>query len=235
MEPQGRCIHIFISVSVICLDLLNLCEQIVKLEKANIDKLHIDVADGQFVPNFGLPIDVLPTIKKFTDLPIEVHLMTINPEKFLDRIMDYGAESVLIHTEKLVSSFGYYKSFINEYGKRSLGIVISPGQKINFDVICDAGIKKVTVMTVVPGFKGQPFVRDSLDIIKSLDHFRTAYSQNYIIEADGAVGFDTVNEILANGCDSFVLGSTMFRNGIIDINTILRFKKIIQRQRIVNL
>jgi ribulose-phosphate 3-epimerase len=201
-----------LSASLICLDLLNLGTQIRALEHEGIDRLHVDLIDGHFSSNLGLPLYLLPQIRKFSRLPIDVHLMVSNPEMYFGYLVEHGMDLICVHLESIVDKSDEIGALVHQTGA-SLGLAISPGTEIDGDLIRAFNPHKITVVTVQPGFKGQNFIKESLETIYSLRSLQLKNECQFILEADGAIGPETIPLLIEAGCQSLVIGSTVFGDG----------------------
>ena len=199
-----------LSVSVICLDLLNLGSQIRLLEQMGVDRLHIDLVDGHFSSNLGLPLYLLPQLRTFSHLPIDVHLMVANPEMYFSYLIEHGVDLICVHLESIRHQGERMAASICQAGV-SFGLAISPDTEVDYELIHRLNPSKVTVVTVRPGFKGQTFIKESLETIRSLTSTRD--EGQFILEADGAVGPETIPQLIEAGCQSLVIGSTIFGDG----------------------
>jgi D-allulose-6-phosphate 3-epimerase len=200
----------FLSVSVICLDLLNLGSQIRDLEQMGVDRLHVDLIDGHFSSNLGLPLYLLPQLRTFSRLPIDVHLMVTNPEIYFNYLIEQGVDLICVHHESIRNQGEIATASIRQAGI-SFGLAVSPGTQIDLSIIHRLNPSKVTVVTVPPGFKGQTFIKESLETIRSLVGVRD--EEHFVLEADGAVGPETIPRLIEAGCQSLVIGSTIFGDG----------------------
>ncbi len=216
------------SVSMICLDMLNLYKQLEKLNKTGIKRLHIDLADGKFVKNFGLPIEIVKVVKENFDYLLDVHLMIEDPEKYMNLLKDYGADTIFVHLEAINDeNIEFFHNFIKIYGRDSLGLVINSEQKEYLHLIEKLDIQNIIVMTVIPGFSKQKFIECSLNIFKELNDFKKKTNSNYSVQADGAVRYETIEKLLPCGCNSFVIGTSVLNNGNVDINYLKSLLKFV--------
>ncbi len=199
----------FLAASLICGDPLKIFEEIKELEKANIDFLHFDVMDGHFVPRIGLYPEMLTAIKKVTNIPIDVHLMLDEPEKYIPVFAKAGADYIAIHTEAKGDLLSNIK-MIKECGVKA-GAVL----KVETDVsVLDSVIHEldlVELMAIRPGILGQKMLPETLDRIKAVSGKIKDY-KNILIEIDGGVTPETAPEMVKMGANLLVCGTgTIYR------------------------
>ena len=202
-----------ISPSVMCIDFLELKEQISGLEKAGADLLHIDVMDGHFVPNLMMFDGLLRAIRAATSLPFDWHFMVESPETVLDWFDIRGGDTVSVHCE---STPHLYKAIqcIRAKGA-AVSVALNPATPVSaLDAVLDE-IDGVLVMTVNPGFAGQELIGAGLKKIRVVrDRLDSAGRAEAFIEADGNVSFANAERMRKNGADRFVAGtSSVFRRG----------------------
>lgn len=202
-----------ISPSVMCIDFLELKEQISSLEKAGADLLHIDVMDGHFVPNLMMPDVLLRAIRAATSLPFDWHFMVESPERVLDWFDIRRGDTVSVHCE---STPHLYKAiqFIRTKGA-AVSVALNPATPVSaLDAVLEE-IDGVLVMTVNPGFAGQELIGAGLKKIRVVrDRLDAAGRAEAFIEADGNVSFANAERMRKNGADRFVAGtSSVFRRG----------------------
>jgi ribulose-phosphate 3-epimerase len=208
--------------SLLSADFTRLGEQINILDKAGVKYLHYDVMDGIFVPNISVGIPVLKSIRSFTDLVLDVHLMITEPERYIKAFADAGADIINIHyeaTEKHIDTLKY----IRELGKIP-AITIKPKTDWHEIIPYLEYVDMVLVMSVEPGFGGQSFIPTSLDAVKGLAEYRKQSSLNYTIEIDGGINLDNVQNVIDTGVDIVVAGSSVFKSDLAEQTA--RFMKI---------
>ena len=174
------------------------------------DYVHFDVMDGCFVPNISIGIPVLQSIRKRTALPIDVHLMIVQPERYVDQFCDAGADLVTCHVEAdTPEKIHLALDKIHAKGKKA-GVVLKPNTRaeavLPFLDKCDI----VLVMTVEPGFGGQKFMPSALDKLRWLKAEREARGAHYLLEVDGGVDNATAPQCVEAGADILVAGSAVF-------------------------
>ena len=172
--------------------------------------LHVDVMDGHFVPNLTLGPPVVKSIRRITDLTLDVHLMIEDPDTYAPIFIEAGADQVSVHYEAAVH-LDRTLHLIKNHGAKA-GIVLNPGTPVSLleDVldVCDY----VLIMSVNPGFGGQEFIPNSLKKIRELDRMRRERRLDFAIEIDGGVSHDNVEQIVRAGCNWLVAGSHVFHS-----------------------
>jgi len=210
--------------SILSADMSNLRQQIRLVEMGGADWIHCDIMDGHFVPNITFGPVLVEAAKRVTNLPLDVHLMIENPEKYLEAFVKAGASIISVHLEGVVH-LNRTVNRIKELGAKA-GVVINPATPVSLlkDIVQDVNL--VLIMSVNPGFGGQTFILNSLKKIAEALKLREELNANFIIEVDGGIDLINVDNILAAGCDAFVIGNSIF--GAEDITTTtLKFKNII--------
>jgi ribulose-phosphate 3-epimerase len=202
-----------LSASVICADLADLASQVKQLEEAGVDMLHFDAMDGHFVPNLGLGPVVIEWVRKVTSLPFEAHLMIANPEQYIERFVAAGSQIVAIHAET-VGDFRQIASRLRTLGA-SPAIAINPQTPVDqIEPFLDA-VSQVLVMTVQPGFAGQPLVREALAKIGQIREIIEKRRLGIEIATDGNVSFQNAPAMVAAGANILVCGtSSIFSAGM---------------------
>jgi ribulose-phosphate 3-epimerase len=194
-----------IEPSLLACDFAQMGEEIRRVEAAGARLLHLDIMDGHFVPNLSIGVPVVEAVKRSTRLPLDVHLMISNPERYLKVFRDAGADMLTIHIET-VSDARPLLSEIRSMGLGS-GISLNPPTPLasldNCLDLCDV----VLVMSVMPGFGGQKFDTVAL---KKLRQLRATVGPNVLLQVDGGVNRDTVGPCFEAGANLFVTGSALF-------------------------
>ncbi|PTK66503.1 ribulose-phosphate 3-epimerase [Staphylococcus borealis] len=194
--------------SLLSADFLNLEDEIKALEKAQVDGLHFDVMDGQFVPNISIGLPILDSIRTATQLPIDVHLMIEQPEQYIDTFAEHGADMISVHVES-TQHIHRALQMIKNAGKKA-GVVINPGTPVEVLLPVLEIVDYVLVMTVNPGFGGQSFIEACASKVKSLRDLRQSLNLNFDIEVDGGINDETIQLCADNGATMFVTGSYFF-------------------------
>ncbi|WP_145430747.1 ribulose-phosphate 3-epimerase [Staphylococcus haemolyticus] len=195
--------------SLLSADFLNLENEIKALEEAQIDGLHFDVMDGQFVPNISIGIPILDSVRAITQLPIDVHLMIEQPEQYINTFAEHGADMISIHVEA-TQHIHRALQMIKNAGKKA-GVVINPGTPVESLLPVLEIVDFVLVMTVNPGFGGQSLIEACAAKVKILRDLRQSLNLNFNIEVDGGINNETIKICADNGADMFVTGSYFFK------------------------
>ena len=180
------------------------------VEKAGADYIHVDVMDGQFVPNITLGPNIVSAIRPVTKLPLDVHLMIMNPERFVDDFAKAGADFIVIHQESTIHLHRTLQMIKNAGVKA--GVVINPGTPVATlkDVL--SMVDLVLVMTVNPGFGGQAFIPEMTEKIAELAALRKKHNYSYEIEVDGGIDAESAKLCAQAGADVFVAGSYVYNS-----------------------
>ena len=198
-----------ISPSILSADFSRLGDDIKRLEESGADMIHVDVMDGHFVPNLTIGPPVIKSLRKYTKLPFDVHLM-INPvHKYIKDYSDAGADIITFHpeaTENILETINLIKSF-----NKKVGISLNPDTEINATEEHLDKIDLILIMSVYPGFGGQKFISEVLKKIKDLDKMRKEKKLNFKIEIDGGINFETSKIAVDAGVDILVSGTTVFK------------------------
>jgi ribulose-phosphate 3-epimerase len=197
-----------IAPSILSADFTRLAEEISTVEKAGASILHVDVMDGRFVPNITVGLPVVKAIAGVTRLPIDAHLMIVEPGQYADKFAKAGARMVSIHIEADPNAHRTLSS-IRAAGALA-GIVINPGTSLS---ALDEVIKfadYVLVMSVNPGFGGQEFIPESLDKVRRLRKTIDERGLKVRIEIDGGINSDNIAEVTGAGAEIIVAGSAIF-------------------------
>ena len=204
-----------ISPSILSADFANLEQDIKKVESAGADWIHVDVMDGHFVPNITIGVPVVKSLRKITNLPLDVHLMIENPDKYIEPFAKAGADILTFHYEALCHSELVSESTILEvinkihsYGVKA-GISIKPQTHPKEILPYLDKVDMVLVMTVEPGFGGQEFIQDCAEKIKFI---KKNSKDNLIIQVDGGINDKTAQICKSYGANSLVAGSYIYKS-----------------------
>lgn len=203
--------------SILSADLSNLAQQIRLVEMSGADWIHCDIMDGHFVPNITFGPVLVQAAKKCTKLPIDVHLMIKNPDKFLEDFRKAGAEIISVHFEEVVH-LNRTINRIKELGAKA-GVVINPSTPVASLKDIAEYIDLLLIMTVNPGFGGQSFISNSERRIAEAVELRKSLDAKFLIEVDGGINKKTIKSVLKAGCDVFVAGSSIFHSDNISAST----------------
>ncbi len=197
-----------ISPSVLSADFTRLGDELKAIEKGGADYVHVDVMDGRFVPNITIGPFVVEAIKRATSLPLDVHLMIAEPERYIDEFAKAGSSIITVHVEAATHLHRAMQA-IKGHGLKA-GVSLNPGTPAGaLDAIMDE-VDLVLVMSVNPGFSGQGFIPSSLAKIRTLREMITASGRNIELEVDGGIKTGNIAEVAAAGADVFVSGSGVF-------------------------
>ena len=198
----------YIAPSILSADFAKLGDEIKAVEAAGADWIHADVMDGHFVPNITFGPLVVEAVHRVTSLPIDVHLMIENPDKYIAEFAKAGASYISVHVESC-AHLNRSVQAIRECGARP-GVVLNPSTPLQALEWIIKDIDYVLIMSVNPGFGGQKFIPDSLDKIRDLRQMIQSRNLNTLIEIDGGVNEKTIPAIADAGVDIFVAGSAIF-------------------------
>ncbi|MCW8810614.1 MAG: ribulose-phosphate 3-epimerase [Ignavibacteriaceae bacterium] len=197
-----------IAPSILSADFSNLSQQIRLTEIGGAGWIHCDVMDGHFVPNITIGPIIVEAARKCTKLPIDVHLMIENPDKYLEAFANAGANYISVHVEEVVH-LNRTVNYIKELGCKA-GVVVNPATPINSIMDIAEYIDLLLIMTVNPGFGGQKFISNSIRRIEEAVSLRNKHHSKFLIEIDGGVNKETIVNAKKAGVDVFVAGSAIF-------------------------
>jgi ribulose-phosphate 3-epimerase len=200
-----------IAPSLLSADFSRLADEVAMCEAGGADWLHIDVMDGQFVPNLTFGAKVIGTVRKLTKLPLDVHLMVVQPEKYFDDFVAAGATGLTIHVEAAPHLHRQLQR-IRELGCTP-GVALNPATPL--ESIRDAipFLELLLVMTVNPGFGGQEFITSMVDKIARARSMLDAAGSRAALEVDGGINRETIAQVRGAGADTFVAGHAIFAAG----------------------
>ena len=199
-----------IAPSILSADFSQLGKEIKRLEKAGADMIHVDVMDGHFVPNLTIGPPVIKTLRNYTKLPFDVHLMIAPVHKYIKNYAEAGADIITIHpeaTDNLKESINHIKNL-----EKKVGVSLNPDTKIDIVKEFLAEINLVLIMSVHPGFGGQKFMPEVLTKIKELKKIKDEQNLTFDIEVDGGINFDNNKLVIEAGANILVSGTTIFKN-----------------------
>jgi len=197
-----------IAPSILSADFARLADDIAMCEAGGADWIHVDVMDGVFVPNLTFGAKVIETVRKLTDLPLDVHLMVVEPEKYFDGFARAGATTLTIHTE---ASPHLHRQLgrIKELGCLA-GAVVNPATPLSAVTEVAADLDLLLIMSVNPGFGGQQFIPAAVDKIRRARYLLDQAGSRAALEVDGGINRETIAGCWRAGADSFVAGNSIF-------------------------
>ncbi len=199
-----------IAPSILSADFSKLGEEVAAAEKAGADLIHVDVMDGHFVPNITIGPLVVRSVKKIASIPLDVHLMIDDPDKYIKAFADSGADIITVHEE---ASKHLHRTLqnIKESGVK-VGVSINPATPVSHLEIVLPYVDLVLIMSVNPGFGGQKFIPEALAKIKQLKNIINKHKYKIEIEVDGGVTVDNVAEVHRTGADIVVMGNAFYNS-----------------------
>jgi len=196
-----------LSASILSSDILQLKDQIIELEEAGADMLHIDIMDGSFVPNLSFGSNIVIALKKLSKLPLDVHLMIQNPENHVQSFIDAGSDIITFHFEATHHVDKLIRKIKNAGIKSGIALLPSTLPQ-NLEYVIDI-VDLVLVMSVNPGFGGQNFIHSSLNKIK---HLSKMIKKDTLLSVDGGINSTNISQISSMGANTFVTGSYLYKN-----------------------
>jgi ribulose-phosphate 3-epimerase len=201
-------VSIRIAPSILSADFAKLGDEVAMCEAGGADWIHIDVMDGQFVPNLTFGAKVIETVRGLTSLPLDVHLMVAEPEKYFESFAAAGASGLTIHAEA-APHLHRQLNRIRELGCRP-GVALNPATPLS--AVCEIlpELDLLLVMSVNPGFGGQHFIQNSIDKLRRARLMLDEEGSDAALEVDGGINRDTIHEVWTAGADTFVAGNAIF-------------------------
>lgn len=198
-----------ISPSILSADFTKVHDAVKMLEEAGADYIHCDVMDGSFVPNITFGQYMVRDLRKATDLPLDVHLMIDNPDKYIVEFADAGADIITVH-EEATRHLDRSLQLIKSTGKKA-GVALNPHTPLSVLEYVLEKVDMVLLMSVNPGFGGQSFIESALGKTKALKAMIVKRGLNIDIEMDGGIGTNNIKQVIDSGVNVIVSGNTIFK------------------------
>lgn len=202
---------VIIGPSVLSADFLNLGNQLKELEEGGADYIHFDVMDGVFVPNISIGLPVLKATKQGTSLPVDVHLMIVEPDRWVDAFADAGADMITFHAEATPHVHRVVQAI--KARDKQAGVSINPSTPLSAVEEILPDVDQILLMTVNPGFGGQSFIDTSIQKIERLRSMIDEVNPTCRLQVDGGIHKENIRRIVSAGADSIVAGSATFAEG----------------------
>lgn len=197
-----------IAPSILSADFGHLADDVARLEAGGADWIHIDVMDGRFVPNLTFGAKVIETVRKVTKLPLDVHLMVVQPENYFESFASAGANSMTIHAEA-APHLHRQLARIRELGCAA-GVALNPATPLDAVREIASELDVLLIMSVNPGFGGQSFIESSPDKVRRARALLTETKSRAALEVDGGINRETITQVWRAGADTFVAGNAVF-------------------------
>jgi len=209
--------RIQVSPSLMCMNLIEIKNQLEVLD-TRADFLHVDIMDGHYVKNITLSPFFIEQIRPHTQVAIDVHLMVEEPTHFIDAIAKAGADYICPHAETINRDAFRVINQIRSHGKK-VGIVLNPATPVSYIHHYIHLVDKITVMTVDPGYAGQPFIPEMLLKVKELKELKDRHGYSYLIEIDGSCNVRTYEDLISAGAEVLIVGTSGLFNIHQDLET----------------
>ena len=200
-----------IAPSILSADFSRIGEEILAVEDAGVDLIHVDVMDGHFVPNITIGPPVVASIKKTAHVPLDVHLMIEAPDRYIQSFADAGSDIITVHAEATVHLHRAIH-LIRETGVKA-GVALNPATPLAGIEHVISDINLLLIMTVDPGFGGQEFIKSMLPKIRAARDMIDRVSPDVLLEVDGGITLQNIEAVKEAGVDIFVAGSSIFLSG----------------------
>lgn len=202
-------VRVRLAASILNADLGHLADQLQEVEAAGVDLIHVDVMDGHFVPNISYGFGVIEAVRRNTRLPVDVHLMIEQPERYLERFAAAGASYLTVHQEA-VRHLDKTLQDIKRLGMRA-GVALAPATPlVTIEEVCRE-LDLLLVMTINPGFGGQSLIPRMIGKVARARRLLNEHGSQALLEADGGIKAHTVPELVAAGADTLVVGTGIFQ------------------------
>jgi ribulose-phosphate 3-epimerase len=197
-----------IAPSVLSADFSKLGADIQMINQSKADWFHVDIMDGVFVPNMSFGFPVMEALKKYAQKPLDVHLMIVDPDRYIDRFLDMGAATLSVHAEACTHLHRTLQSIRQKGGKA--GVAINPHTSIQTLENVGEELDLVILMSVNPGFGGQKFIENTYRKTEKLAEWRSKNGYDFLIEIDGGVNAGNAKKLVDAGADVLVAGNFVF-------------------------
>lgn len=212
--------------SILAADMLNLGNEIKKIEESGSKYIHIDIMDGVFVPNISFGMPIISAVKKCTDLVLDVHAMIVSPDKYIDDFIKCGADIITFHYEALDHEDILKAIEKVHQNNKKVGISIKPKTPASEILKYVDLVDMILVMTVEPGFGGQSFMHDTMDKVKEIRKYASDIGKVLDIQVDGGINNETIKIANNAGANIFVLGTAFFKSeNLLNIENLLDNEK----------
>jgi ribulose-phosphate 3-epimerase len=205
MKPAG---HLQIAPSLLSADFAALGDAVARAERGGADLIHVDVMDGHFVPNLTIGPPVVKSLKRIAHVPLDVHLMIEDPDRYAEAFVEAGASSLTVHVEAVVHLHRTVQ-FVKSLGVKA-GVALNPATPVTALEQIAGDVDYVLVMTVNPGFGGQTFIPRSTSKVRAVRELLRREGSSAPIEVDGGIDVHTAPAIVAAGADILVAGNAIF-------------------------
>lgn len=209
MKKPENCNNILIAPSVLACDFSKAGSEVERVTESGADLIHLDIMDGHFVPNISFGPDIVRSLKKYSNLPFDVHLMIENPKDYIDEFIESGADIITFHVEAKSNIDETINKIRNKQVKA--GLVVKPNTKIEEVFPYLDRVYMILIMTVEPGFGGQSFMENMMEKVIKLKKEIKNRQLNVLIEVDGGINLDTINHAIKAGSDICVVGTGVFK------------------------
>lgn len=200
---------VIISPSLLAANFTRLGEEIKKLEKNGINCLHIDVMDGNFVPNISFGPDQIKMLRPVSKMEFDVHMMVVEPDRYIKNFVEAGADSITVHAEA-TRHLHRTIQLIKSFGKK-VGVALNPATPLEELTYVLNLLDRVLIMTVNPGYGGKKFIDDMLDKVKQIASIKKENKYNFEVQVDGGINKDNLINIVKAGATDIVMGSATFK------------------------